>query len=717
MALTQVTGPYPIFTDLDGSPLDDGYLYIGAVNQDPETNPIQAYWDSNLTIPATQPIRTNNGYAWRNGTPGLIYTAGQFSITIRNKKNEFVLYSPVGYGFDPGAVSASVVKNDFTGDGVETDFTLSASPSTKLATNAFINGVYQEKDSYTLLGNVITFSVAPPLGSSIEIITNETGVINSGNASAITYTFPAPGAVQQTVQTKLEQYVSVKDFGAVGDGVADDTAAIQAAIDEAHAQTGFSVYFPSGVYRTTSTLNISNSDIRLFGSNEYGATSYSPLSYTGSYIMYDANDGNPILKVGDGLAFIYSFTFENLRVGAAPAVTTKPIGIQMNACSEFSLRNFQINNNCSIGLDLNACFIGSVDNFKIAECDNSIRMRAATSTFVVHNSNVWFTRGNFWNCKYNHVLIINSIINITFDMCWMEYAQNMFLVEPTSDYFLQVANLRLNSVSTSVAVGYAPGTPGYSAANNRVFKAIAYPGGVQDLTVELSFTDFQSFSENSTYSIQYVRGTNTGTNSFLRQNTFKDCTFYGQQTSVFYSDTNDSTIFVSGRTTSLSAYGTGSIVPLSSGSERLNTMKTAFAYWDMTDGYPLRLPQVGALSYSVAGQVWYETTLGRTVYSGNGQRIVNPRPYVQLFGDVNATVAVATSAETLVFNTALSTNRTVTLSTTNAYNGAKCRITRLTSASGVSTLDVGGLKTLAAGQWCDVEYDGSSWVVTAFGSL
>jgi len=83
------------------------------------------------------------------------------------------------------------------------------------------------------------------------VMTNETGVINSGNATAISYTLTAPGAVAQTVQTKLEQYVSVKDFGAVGDGVADDTAAIQAALN-----TGRLVFVPYGTYKITSALTI-----------------------------------------------------------------------------------------------------------------------------------------------------------------------------------------------------------------------------------------------------------------------------------------------------------------------------------------------------------------------------------------------------------------------------------------------------------------------------
>jgi hypothetical protein len=68
------------------------------------------------------------------------------------------------------------------------------------------------------------------------------------------------GAVQRTVESKLQDTVSVKDFGAVGDGVADDTVAIQAAINFASANNlGYEVFFPAGTYRTTSVINITGS--------------------------------------------------------------------------------------------------------------------------------------------------------------------------------------------------------------------------------------------------------------------------------------------------------------------------------------------------------------------------------------------------------------------------------------------------------------------------
>ena len=52
--------------------------------------------------------------------------------------------------------------------------------------------------------------------------------------------------------------VNVKDFGAVGDGVTDDTAAIQAAIDYSDSLGGTRIIFPKGRYLVSSTLNITN---------------------------------------------------------------------------------------------------------------------------------------------------------------------------------------------------------------------------------------------------------------------------------------------------------------------------------------------------------------------------------------------------------------------------------------------------------------------------
>lgn len=53
--------PFEYFTDTNGDPLDDGYIYVGVANLDPETNPISVFYDSALTIPVAQPIRTVAG--------------------------------------------------------------------------------------------------------------------------------------------------------------------------------------------------------------------------------------------------------------------------------------------------------------------------------------------------------------------------------------------------------------------------------------------------------------------------------------------------------------------------------------------------------------------------------------------------------------------------------------------------------------------------------
>ena len=86
-------------------------------------------------------------------------------------------------------------------------------------------------------------------------------------------------------------------------------------------------------------------------------------------------------------------------------------------------------------------------------------------------------------------------------------------------------------------------------------------------------------------------------------------------------------------------------------------------------------------------------------------------------GDASITIKAGEDALTQVFATALTAPRTVALSSVNAYPGAFFKVLRKTSATGASGLDVGGLKTLAVGTWCQVVYDGTNWILSAYGSL
>jgi hypothetical protein len=159
MSALSVEPPFPAFADASGQPLDDGYIWIGTVNLNPITNPIVAYWNSAKTITAVQPIRTSGGYPVYQGTPARIYTASDYSIQVQNK-NGTVVYTSL----NDNAFVGGVVTNA-TGTGSQTIFAVPFIPSL-----IFINGVYQNQNTYTLAGGNVTFSQAPPFTSVIEFL-------------------------------------------------------------------------------------------------------------------------------------------------------------------------------------------------------------------------------------------------------------------------------------------------------------------------------------------------------------------------------------------------------------------------------------------------------------------------------------------------------------------------------------------------------------------
>lgn len=91
-------------------------------------------------------------------------------------------------------------------------------------------------------------------------------VITGVSSAEVSFLQAGTGAVTRTAQSKMRDIVSVKDFGAVGDGVADDTAAIQAAIDYMESINGGVVQLLHGTYKITSTLQMDASvGVQLIG--------------------------------------------------------------------------------------------------------------------------------------------------------------------------------------------------------------------------------------------------------------------------------------------------------------------------------------------------------------------------------------------------------------------------------------------------------------------
>jgi len=168
-----------------------------------------------------------------------------------------------------------------------------------------------------------------------------------GSAAIVSYVPSGTGAVSRSVQAKLPEMVSVKDFGAVGDGVADDTAAIQAAI---YAAEGRTVFFPTGLYRTTSTLYFW-AKTALIGEVQgigvvanRGVTIYADTSVTGYILENAAITLDPSYD-----DILHSFRLENITVRGNASGTRVSSGVNFGSAGDgFEVKNLKLLN-CNVG--------------------------------------------------------------------------------------------------------------------------------------------------------------------------------------------------------------------------------------------------------------------------------------------------------------------------------------------------------------------------------
>jgi len=279
----KITQKYELFKDVDGDPLENGYIYIGTIGLNPEVSPITVYFDEALTLPATQPLRTSGGYIQNAGTPANIYVDTDYSITVRNK-NETLIYTSLSNNVEAG-LSSSV---DVIGDLIGLD---EATTTEELE----VYGYHAKGDG---AGDLFIWdaTVSKPDANGGTIIDPSVSLANQGT-----------GVGTGCWIRQYSEVINVKWFGAKGDDSTDDVLAIQSAIDSISG--GGIVFAPSGIYRTSLPLVLAESYTSLIGEGEY-ATEIKSTSVSGN-----------IIEIGDG-SNITNTWIEKLAISSNIAKTS-----------------------------------------------------------------------------------------------------------------------------------------------------------------------------------------------------------------------------------------------------------------------------------------------------------------------------------------------------------------------------------------------------------
>jgi len=279
------------FFDNNGVILSGGKIYTYAAGT---TTPQAVYTSASGVTPHANPIildsagRVPGGEIWL--TDGLVY-----KFVIETAASILIGTYDNITGVNSNFVNYTVQEEVITATAGQTVFDLSTinyTPGTNSLTvyidgvNQYVGDSYLETDSDT-----VTFTSGVHVGGEVKFTTAIQTTTGAVDASIVSYEPPFTGSVATNVEAKLAQYVSVKDFGAVGDGVADDTAAIQAAAD-----TGYEIFIPRGTFRVTDSIVFPSDMLMTF---DDGAEIFADTgTYTSDYVLVASGSVTAIPDLG-----------------------------------------------------------------------------------------------------------------------------------------------------------------------------------------------------------------------------------------------------------------------------------------------------------------------------------------------------------------------------------------------------------------------------------
>jgi len=165
VSLSPIAGAGWQFFDNNGTPLSGGKLYTYEAGT---TTPEATYTTSSGGTAHTNPIVLDS--AGRvPGSSEVWLTDGQSYKFILKTSADVQLWSADNVSGINDFSSLQPIIYNSTGDGTTVAFTLASAPANENTTQVYINGLYQQKNTYSVVGVTLTFSEAPPLTSTIEV--------------------------------------------------------------------------------------------------------------------------------------------------------------------------------------------------------------------------------------------------------------------------------------------------------------------------------------------------------------------------------------------------------------------------------------------------------------------------------------------------------------------------------------------------------------------
>jgi hypothetical protein len=252
--LSPVFGVAGQLFDNNGNPLAGGKIFTYLAGS---TTPATTYTSSAGNIAHSNPIildgagRVPSGEIWL--TDGITY-----KFVVQDSANNLIGTYDNLTGINSNFIAYSAQQEIQTATAGQTVFNLTTMQYLPGTNNlsVFVDGVnqYGPGAQYAFVEtdqDTVTFVSGLHVGALVKFTTATPVASNVANAENVIYNPPFVGGVAVTVENKLAQFISVKDFGAVGDGVANDTVAFTSAWAAADPQA---VFVPAGTYLVTGSL-------------------------------------------------------------------------------------------------------------------------------------------------------------------------------------------------------------------------------------------------------------------------------------------------------------------------------------------------------------------------------------------------------------------------------------------------------------------------------